>query len=84
MADYGFMSGQGPNCHNCENFFVTWDNKAPMGCKAFGFKGKQIPSLVVLQSSGSPCTYFRDKNGVSASAEESTLLPEGCTLSITA
>ncbi len=55
-----------------------------MGCKAFGFKGKQIPSLVVLQSSGSPCTYFRDKNGASASAEETTLLPEGCTLSITA
>lgn len=77
------MSGNGPKCHDCENFFVTWDNKAPMGCRSFGFKGKQLPSLVVLQTTGQQCCYFRDKRGETAS-EPAPLLPEGSTLSITA
>lgn len=86
MADHVFMSGHCPKCHDCENFFVTWDNKAPMGCKSFGFKGKQLPSLVVLQSSGQHCTYFRDKNGNSSASGPAApqFLPEGCSLSITA
>lgn len=85
MADHVCMSGHCPKCHDCENFFVTWDNKAPMGCKSFGFKGKQLPSLVVLQSSGQHCTYFRGKNGADSAGQAPTpILPEGCTLSITA
>lgn len=84
MADHVFMSGNCPKCHDCENFFVTWDNKAPMGCKSFGFKGKQLPSLVVLQSTGQQCCYFRDKRGSSANTSAVELLPEGCSLSITA
>lgn len=73
-----------PKCHDCENFFVTWDNKAPMGCKSFGFKGKQLPSLVVLQSTGQQCNLFRDKNGNTVDYSAQEVLPEGCTLSITA
>ncbi len=34
----------------------------PYGCRAFGFKSKQIPSLVVLQSSGEACKAFVEKN----------------------
>ena len=82
MADHAFMSRSCPRCHDCENFFVTWDSNAPMGCQSFGFKGKQLPSLVVLQSSGQHCTYFRDKNPQAVSTVE--VLPEGCTLSVTA
>jgi hypothetical protein len=80
------MSGQCPKCHDCENFFVTWDNKAPMGCKSFGFKGKQLPSLVVLQTSGQHCCYFRDKNGGGSQCppQAQELLPEGCSFSISA
>lgn len=78
------FGGKGPKCHDCEKFFVTWDNKAPMGCKAFGFKGKQLPSLVVLQSTGEQCCYFRDKRPGVAALPVQELLPEGSTLSITA
>jgi hypothetical protein len=83
MADHVLMSGHCPKCHDCESFFVTWDNKAPMGCQSFGFKGKQLPSLVVLQSTGQQCCYFRDKRGQGCSRMPEAL-PENCTLSITA
>jgi hypothetical protein len=33
----------------------------PHGCKAFGFKSRQMPSLVVFQSSGKACQAFADK-----------------------
>lgn len=81
MADHASMSRSCPRCHDCENFFVTWDSNAPLGCHSFGFKGKHLPSLVVLQSSGQHCSYFRSKNPQPAPVE---YLPEGCTLSITA
>ena len=55
-----------------------------MGCKSFGFKGKQLPSLVVLQSTGEQCCYFRDKRGSTVNYAPQEVLPEGCSLSITA
>lgn len=75
-----------PKCHDCENFYVSWDNRAPLGCRTFGFKSKQLPSLVVLQSSGQACSYFRSNRSPSEEgAETSTeLLPEGCTISLSA
>lgn len=42
-------------------FYVTWDNRFPYGCKAIGFKGKLLPSTVVLQASGHPCLYYQKK-----------------------
>jgi len=33
----------------------------PYGCKAFGFKTKQIPSAVVYQSSGKSCQGYEEK-----------------------
>jgi len=50
------------NCRRCIHYFVTWEKTRPHGCKAYGFKGAQIPSLVVFQSSGSPCSLFEIKN----------------------
>ena len=49
------------NCRRCEYYFVTWKPKQPHGCKAYGFKSPQIPSLTVFQSSGSECTMFKEK-----------------------
>ncbi len=49
------------NCRRCEYYFVTWEPLKPHGCKAYGFKSHQIPSMVVFQSSGSDCAMFREK-----------------------
>ncbi|MFK2825668.1 uracil-DNA glycosylase [Bacillus sp. B190/17] len=51
------------NCFRCKHFFVTWDQKSPRGCRAYGFKSKQLPSVIVLQASGSPCYKFSTKPG---------------------
>ncbi|MCW8896005.1 uracil-DNA glycosylase [Sulfurimonas sp.] len=50
------------NCRICEYYFVTWEKTRPHGCKAYGFKSPQIPSLLVFQSSGSDCTMFKPKS----------------------
>ncbi len=50
------------NCRVCEHYFVTWQAGKPHGCKAYGFKSAQIPSIVVFQSSGMNCTLFKAKN----------------------
>ncbi len=49
------------NCPNCKYYYITWDRNMPYGCKAFGFKSRQIPSLVVFQSSGKACQAFEVK-----------------------
>ncbi|MDX9813612.1 MAG: uracil-DNA glycosylase [Sulfurimonas sp.] len=49
------------NCFKCEYYFVTWEASRPHGCKAYGFKSKIIPSMVVFQSSGTPCSLFKPK-----------------------
>ncbi|WP_335508126.1 uracil-DNA glycosylase [Bacillus sp. JJ722] len=49
------------NCVKCKHYFVTWDQHAPKGCKAFGFKSIQLPSMIVLQSSGQNCMKFDEK-----------------------
>jgi len=49
------------NCRRCQHYFVTWEATKPHGCRAYGFKSPQIPSLVVFQSSGSDCSMFIQK-----------------------
>ncbi|MEK4027665.1 MULTISPECIES: uracil-DNA glycosylase [Bacillaceae] len=49
------------NCFQCKYFFVTWDHKSPRGCRAYGFKTRQLPSAFVLQASGHPCRQFTPK-----------------------
>lgn len=51
------------NCFQCQYFYVTWDKNFPRGCKAFGFKGQRIPSDVVREASGKPCSAFTPKKG---------------------
>lgn len=50
------------NCRRCKHYFVTWQANKPHGCKAYGFKSENIPSLVVFQSSGIPCSLFEIKH----------------------
>ncbi|WP_022668493.1 hypothetical protein [Desulfospira joergensenii] len=49
------------DCFKCRFFYVTWEPEHPNGCRAMGFKTKQLPSMVVFQASGKPCSYFKTK-----------------------
>ena len=50
------------DCRKCVHFFVTWEKKCPYGCKAYGFKGPQMPSIVVKASSGERCNFFKQRS----------------------
>ena len=49
------------NCKRCKYYYVTWDPRAPHGCKMFGFKSLAIPSIEVRKSSGKSCEAFIQK-----------------------
>ncbi|PIE74118.1 MAG: uracil-DNA glycosylase [Deltaproteobacteria bacterium] len=49
------------DCRICVNFFVTWKANRPYGCKAYGFESSQMPSIIVMQTSGEPCRMYRPK-----------------------
>ena len=49
------------DCFKCKHFYVTWDQDFPRGCKAMGFKSKEMPADVVMQSSGMECMRFEEK-----------------------
>ena len=48
-------------CQKCQFYYVTWDKYKPHGCNAYSFKSKQIPSVVVMQSSGIACSFYKVK-----------------------
>jgi hypothetical protein len=50
-----------PNCTRCEHYYITWDQKFPYGCRAMGFKSKEMPSIAVLNNSGMDCLQFKAK-----------------------
>ncbi|HDI59121.1 MAG TPA: uracil-DNA glycosylase [Desulfobacteraceae bacterium] len=49
------------DCHRCIHYYVTWDKRFPHGCKAMGFKSKQLPSISVFASSNERCLLFKEK-----------------------
>lgn len=49
------------DCFKCQFFRVTWDQMNPRGCTAYGFKTRQLPSVLVKQSSGMECMKFKAK-----------------------
>lgn len=49
-------------CQRCTYYYVTWETNNPHGCKAYGFKSRLIPSLIVRRSSGEDCKLFAEKN----------------------
>ncbi|MFK2821651.1 uracil-DNA glycosylase [Arcobacter sp. YIC-80] len=48
-------------CQKCIYYYVTWEQNSPHGCKAYGFKSKIIPSIIVKNSSGSICSFYQQK-----------------------
>jgi hypothetical protein len=50
-------------CFNCQHFRVTGIVATPYACGAYGFRGKQMPSLVVFTTTGEACSLFVPKNG---------------------
>ncbi len=48
-------------CQKCIYYYVTWESASPHGCKAYGFKSKSIPSLVVKQASEEECKFYKKK-----------------------
>jgi len=49
------------DCHNCKHYYVTWDKNFPNGCKAMGFKSKQLPSVDVRVISRQECHLVEKK-----------------------
>lgn len=49
-------------CQKCIYYYVTWLNTTPHGCKAYGFKSKIIPSVVVKNTSSQECMFYKIKN----------------------
>ncbi len=49
---------RGISCRKCRYFYVTYEVRQPNGCRAYGFKSRQMPAYVVLLSSGEPCNLF--------------------------
>lgn len=49
-------------CQKCKYYYVTWEKSNPHGCKAYGFKSKIIPSVIVKRTSGDDCNFFEKKN----------------------
>ncbi|MGE5581081.1 MAG: uracil-DNA glycosylase [Bacillota bacterium] len=56
------MEAEKVNCFKCKHFHITWDKNFPNGCRAFGFKAKQLPSTVVQKADGHTCLAFQAKN----------------------
>ena len=80
------MDSHAPNCRQCEYFQTTWDKSAPLGCKMFGFKTRQLPSVEVLATTGKQCHFFAAKasaDGILRFPRPAAVLPDHCTFSIT-
>ncbi|PIE58407.1 MAG: hypothetical protein CSA33_03020 [Desulfobulbus propionicus] len=52
-------------CQLCQHFYITYEPRTPRGCKAYGFKSREMPNRVVYASSGEQCRLFcpRSKRG---------------------
>ncbi len=48
-------------CNGCFFYYITHIQQRPHGCKKFGFLSKNLPYLVVKQSSGTECAYYTSK-----------------------
>ena len=50
-----YREPQPVNCFDCRSFFITHEPSRPYGCRAMGFKSRELPSAAVLRSSGERC-----------------------------
>lgn len=56
-------AGQNVTCFECRHFFITHEPAHPYGCRAMGFKSRDLPCAVVLRSSDGPCLLLQPKGG---------------------
>jgi hypothetical protein len=56
------MANEKINCYKCTYYYITWDAAFPKGCKFYGFKSLNLPSILVKQSTGLSCGNFILKN----------------------
>lgn len=49
------------NCFQCKHFHTTWNPEFPRACKAYGFKTKEMPSVLVEKTTGMECLQFEPK-----------------------
>lgn len=50
------------NCLKCQHYFITFDPVAPKGCRAYGIKSSQLPSVIIKQANnGNNCMGFKEK-----------------------
>ena len=54
--------GKKINCFECRHFFVTHEPSCPYGCRAMGFKTRELPCAAVLHSSGESCLCHDQKD----------------------
>lgn len=57
------------DCRRCRHYHVTWDKRAPHGCRAMKFKSLNMPAMEVFAASGTPCQFFERKGATSADIE---------------
>lgn len=58
----GQSDGPGIPCRRCIHYYVTWDERAPHGCRAMGFKSRRMPILVVRETTPSlDCLRFQPR-----------------------
>jgi hypothetical protein len=51
-----------PNCTKCKHFYITFDQATPKGCRAYGIKSAQLPSVIVKSANnGNNCIGFEEK-----------------------
>jgi hypothetical protein len=50
------------NCNKCKYFYITWEKEFPYGCKAMGFKSKNMPNRVTREVSQRQCLSFEPKD----------------------
>ena len=50
-------------CADCRHFFITHEPGWPYGCRAMGFKSRELPCAAVLRSSGEACLAHEPKGG---------------------
>lgn len=59
-----------PNCMNCKHFFVTWDQNSPRGCRKYGIKTSQMPSVIVAMSTAEKSCLGYEKKIKASDANE--------------
>lgn len=48
-------------CGDCKHLGVTYQRHNPWKCDRFGFKSRELPARVVLQTTGTECAFYTPK-----------------------